>query len=159
MDPKVRGEEEGALLKQVESGKMTMNEFEDNRKEAGIICLITDLNSDGINIFDQYKGREDVELAFDVMKNSLESDKTYLQTPESIRGYFFITLLAMRIYFRVLRRLREKKLTHKISVEEVFFELSKVTTIIEKNGREYFAKIPKRARKILSLFPEAQPMG
>ncbi len=158
-DPKIRGEEESTLLKRVESGKLTMKEFEKERKEAGIVCLISDLDRDGIEIFDQYKGREDVELAFDIMKNTLESDKTYLQNPESIRGYFFITLLALRIYFKVLRRLREKKLTQKISVGEVFFELSKVLKIVEKNGREYYAKIPKRAKKILSLFPEARPMG
>ena len=158
-DPKIRGEEEAALLKRVESGKLTMKEFEEERKEAGIICLISDINRDGIKIFDQYKGREDVELAFDIMKHPLESDKTYLQTPESIRGYFLITFLAMRIYFRVLRRLREKNLTQKISVKEVFFELSKVQMISEKGGREYFAKIPKQARRILSLFPEAKPMG
>lgn len=158
-DPKIRGEEEAALLKQVESGKITMKEFEENRKLAGIICLISDIDSDGIIVFDQFKSREDVELAFDVMKNSLESDKTYLQNPESIRGYFLITLLAMRIYFKVIRRLRKKKLTQKISVNEVFFELSKVCKIIEKGGRAYFAKVPKKARTILELFPEAQPMG
>lgn len=158
-DPKIRGEEEATLLKRVESDKMSMKEFEEDRKGAGIICLISDLNRDGIEIFDQYKGREDVELAFDIMKNPLESDKTYLQTPESIRGYFFITFLAMRIYFKILQRLREKHLTQKISVKEVIFELSKVQMISERSGREYFAKIPKRARKMLSLYPEAQPMG
>jgi len=46
--------------------------------------------------------------------------------------------------------LREKGLTNKISVEEVLFELSKVTKIVEKSGREYFAKIPKRARRMCS---------
>jgi len=55
--------------------------------------------------------------------------------------------------------LREKGLTNKISVEEVLFELSKVTKIVEKSGREYFAKIPKRERRMCSLFPEVLPMG
>ena len=158
-DPKIRGEEEATLLKQVESGKLTMAEFEKIRKDVGIISLISDLDKDGIEIFNQFKGREDVELAFDIMKHPLESDKTYLQTPESIRGYFLITFIAMRVFFKVLKRLREKNLTHKISVKEVFFELSKVQMISEQNGKEYFAKIPKKARKILELFPEALPMG
>ena len=46
----------------------------------------------------------------------------------------------------------------KISVEEVLFELSKVVRIVEPNGREYAAKIPKRAMRILELFPEISPM-
>jgi len=72
---------------------------------------------------------------------------------------FFITFLALRVYFSILKRLREKDLTSKISVEEVLFELSKVMLIREKNGREYFAKIPKRAHRMISLFPEALHMG
>ena len=100
-----------------------------------------------------------MELAFDTMKNRLESDKTYLRSDEAVRGYFLATFLAMRIYFKILKSLREKGLTNKISVEEVLFELSKVTKIVEKSGREYFAKIPKRARRMCSLFPEVLPMG
>jgi len=41
----------------------------------------------------------------------------------------------------------------------VLFELSKVTKIVEKSGREYFAKIPERARQMCSSFPEVLPMG
>ena len=69
------------------------------------------------------------------------------------------TFPAMRIYFKILKRLKEKGLSNKISVAEVLFELSKVTKIVEKSGREYFAKIPKRAKRMCSLFPEALPMG
>lgn len=158
-DPKIRGEEESSLLKKVEKGKISMKEFEKQRETAGVIGIISDILDDGKEIFDQFKGREDVELAFDAMKNHLASDKTYLRTYESVRGYFLITFLALRVYFKVLRRLREKELKKKISVEEVFMELSKVFKLIEKGGREHFIKVPKRARKIVDLFPEVLPMG
>ena len=163
-DPLLKGEEEQALLREVEANKLTMAMFEQKRRLAGtgticLICLVSDMDKDGIDMFDMYKGREDVELAFDTMKNRLESDKTYLRSDEVVRGYFLATFLAMRIYFKILKSLREKGLTNKISVEEVLFELSKVTKIVEKSGREYFAKIPKRARQMCSLFPEVLPMG
>ena len=158
-DPKLKGDEESALLRRVTKEKLSMSEFEEKRKVAGIIGIMSDLDKDGIEIFDVYKGREDVELAFDTMKNHMDSDKTYLQSAEATRGYFFITFLAMRVYFSILKRLREKKLTNKISVDEVLFELSKVMLIQEKNGRKYLAQIPKRAHRMLSLFPEAIPMG
>jgi len=158
-DPLLKGEEEQALLRKVEANELTIAMFEHKRRLAGVICLVSDMDKDGIDVFDMYKGREDVELAFDAMKNRLESDKTYLRSDEAVRGYFLTTFLAMRIYFKILRSLREKGLTNKISVEEVLFELSKVTKIVEKNGREYFAKIPKRARQMCSLFPEVLPMG
>lgn len=158
-DPQLRGDEETALLRKVENKKLTMKEFEKNKRVAGVIGLITNLNKDGIEVFELYKSRQDVESAFDAMKNCLDSDKTYMHTDEAVRGYFFITFLALRIYFHVLKRLKEKDLSSKISVNEVFFELSKVQKIMEPTGREYYAKIPKEARRILEVFPEGLHMG
>ena len=99
-----------------------------------------------------------VELAFDAMKNQLDADKTHLQEHEAVRGYFFVTFLALRIYFGVLTRLREAEKTSEISVEEVFYELSKVERIVEPGGKEIYATIPSQAREIIDLFPEALPM-
>ena len=65
-----------------------------------------------------YKGREDVEQAFDAMKNRLESDKTYLRSDEAVRGYFLATFLAMRIYFKILEILSDKNLMKQISGSE-----------------------------------------
>ena len=158
-DPKLKGEEESALLRRVIRGKFSQNEYEEKKNVAGIIGIVSDLNVDGFEIFNMYKGREDVELAFNVMKNRLDSDKTYMQTAESTRGYFFITFLAMRVYFSILKRLRKKELTDKISVQEVIDELSKVQIIKDKNGNKSIATIPKRAQRMISLFPEAMSMG
>ncbi|MCW3130856.1 MAG: transposase [Methanophagales archaeon] len=157
----LKGEKEQALLRKVEANKLTMAMFEQKHRLAGTgtICLVSDMDKDGIDMFDLYKDRDDVELASDTIKNRLGSDKTYLISDEAVRGYFLATFLAMWIYFNILKSLREKGLTNKISVEEVLFELSKVTKIVEESGREYFAKIPKRARRMCSLFPEVLPMG
>ena len=158
-DPKIKGDEENALLKKVVKGDLSMKDFEEMRKTAGVFGVISDLFMEGKDIYEQYKSREDVELAFDAMKNNLEADKTYLRSMESVRGYFLVTFLALRVYFKILKRLRDKGLTQKISVNEVFLELSKVFKLIENDGREYFTKIPKRVNKIIDLFPEVKPMG
>ena len=110
-DPLNKGEEEQSLLMKVESNTISMAEFEQKCKLVGVFCLISDMTKDVFDMFDLYKGREDVELVFDAMKNELESDKTYLRSDETVRGYFLVTFLAMRIYFKILKRLREKELT------------------------------------------------
>ena len=153
-DPKVRGEQEASLFKKVAKGEITREELEKKRKLAGIIGIISDLDKKAIDIYDLYKGREDIELAFDALNNSLGSDRSYLRSMESVRGYYFISFVALRIYFKILRRLREKKLTGKYSVGEVLLELSKVIKIKEKNNKEYFAKIPDKTEKIMKIFPE-----
>ena len=41
----------------------------------------------------------------------------------------------------------------------VLFELSNIMKIVEKSGIVYFAKSPKRARRMSSLFPKTLPIG
>ncbi len=155
-DPELGGAEEAALLRRVERKEMGMREYEERKR---VIGLLSDMEMDGPRMYDLYKGREDIELAFDAMKNTLDADRTYLQSPEGVRGFFLVSFLAMRVHFKILKRLRERKLIGKVSVEEVLFELSKIERIVEKNGREYYASIPKKARNILSLFSDMLPMG
>lgn len=153
-DPKVRGEQEAALLKRVKKGNISMDDFEEMKRSAGIIGMLSDIDAEGEEIYNLYKTREDIELTFDALNNAVDSDKSYLRSEESVRGYYFISFIALRVYFGILKRLRDKKLSTKISVDEVLFELSKMMKIRERNGREYFAKIPKEAEKIMELFPE-----
>lgn len=156
-DPLLEGEQKQTLLRRQAQGNLTQEEYEDEKEQAGIIPLLSDLDVSGETIYDLYKGRNDIEVAFDAMKNHLDADKTHLQTNEAVRGYFFMTFLALRIYFGVLNRLREENLTDEISVEEVFFQLSKVERIVGPGGKESFAKIPKQAREVAELFSNALP--
>lgn len=158
-DPKLEGEQKAALLQQVETGQLNRDTYEEKKADAGIMALVSDLDRPGEEIFDLYKGRQDVEVAFDAMKNTLEADKTYLQSSEAVRGYFFVTMLALRVYFKILKRLRERDVTDRISVSDVTYELSKVQLIVDGSGERSLAKVPKRAREIAALFPEALPMG
>lgn len=157
-DPELEGEQKKALLRRNAEGTLSSEELEEKREQAGIVAILSDLERSGEEIYDLYKGRHDVELAFDAMKNQLDADKTHLQSDEAVRGYFFVTFLALRIYFGVLTRLREVEKTSEISVQEVFDELSKVERIVEPGGKEVYAQIPKQAREIVDLFPEALPM-
>lgn len=159
-DPELEGEHKSALLGRVEDGRLTREEYEEKKDKAGIIAFVSDLDRPGEEIFDLYKGRQDVEVAFDAMKNTLEADKTHLQSAEAVRGYFFVTMLALRVYFKILSRLREREVTDRLSVKDVLYELSKVELIVDENsGDESLAQVPKRAREITALFPEALPRG
>jgi len=158
-DPALRGDQQQALLRKNADGDLSTEAYEDNKEQAGIVAILSDLDRAGEEMYDLYKGRHEVELAFDAMKNQLEADKTHLQSDEAVRGYFFVTFLALRVYFAVLTRLREADKTGDISVEEVFWELSKVERVVEPNGTERYAEIPKAARDVIDLFPEALPRG
>lgn len=156
-DPRLKADQEQALHRRKTEGKITQEKYDKEMERAGIIAFLSDLDEDGSVIYELYKERHEVELAFDAMKGHLDADKTHLQSDEAVRGYFFMIFLGLRIYFKVLTRLREEGLTSEISVEEVFFKLSKVERIIGPGEKDSFAKIPEQAREIAELFPDALP--
>ena len=103
-----------------------------------------------------------MEQAFDFfMKNDLEADRSYLGCDEAVRGYFVVVFLAMRLYFKVLRRLRERGLVGKVSVREVLLLLSKMRMIVESGGSEYLCVLPKKTEEIFEVFKDmlSKPMG
>ena len=100
-----------------------------------------------------------MEQVFDTMKSDLESNKTYLRGSEKVKGFFFIVFLVLRIRFKILKVLKDHNLLGKMSVNEIIFELSKMERIVEKNGVEYFAVVPKKVEKIVDLFKDLILMG
>jgi transposase len=153
-DPKLRGEEEEFLLGQVNKGELSMDNYRLERRMAGVFGILSDLDVEAHVVYEQYKAREEIEQAFDFMKNDLEADKTYLGRDDAVRGYFVVVFLAMRLYFKILRRLREHDLVGKVSVREVLFSLSKLRMIVERSGREYLGVIPKKTEQILEVFSD-----
>jgi transposase len=59
-DPELEAEQKGALLRKVEQGRLGRETYEEKKERAGIIGLVSDLDRDGPEIFDLYKGRQDV---------------------------------------------------------------------------------------------------
>ncbi len=106
---------------------------------------------DSMNIYLSYKQREEVEVAFDAMKNEMENDKTYLSDSDAIRGYFFISFLSLYLYYQILEILRKNNLIGKISVNEVLFELSKVYLVYYEDGKKMLSEIPKKAEKLSAI--------
>ncbi|MHB8560767.1 MAG: transposase [Thermoplasmataceae archaeon] len=159
MDPLMRAEEESSILRDVASSKKDMEYFQDRKKHLGIFAIISDLDRNPSEIYEQYKSREEVEQVFDTMKGDLESDKTYLRDNEKVKGFFFIVFLALRIRFKILKVLKDHNVLGKMSVNEIIFELSKMERIVEKSGVEYFAAVPKKVEKIVDLFKDMIPMG
>ncbi|MEM0134884.1 MAG: hypothetical protein QXU18_06610 [Thermoplasmatales archaeon] len=52
--------------------------------------------------------REELEGAFDVIRNDLEGDKTYLQDNDAVKGYFFIILVTLYIRYMIINILRNR---------------------------------------------------
>lgn len=152
-DVKLRAEEETTFIEMVAEGKRKRGELEEERKRFGKIAVLTNMEkTEGEDVYLLLKEREEVETAFDAMKNEMENDKTYLQDDDAVRGYFFTSFISLYLYHRLLQILREHELNGRISVNELVFELSKVYMVHYKDGTRGLSEIPARTEKLGQLF-------
>lgn len=146
-DVLLRGEEHSNLIKL----KLAHDDqIEIDERSLGKIAILTNLDWSGEKVYFLYKEREDVELAFDAMKNELENDKAYLGNDDAVRGYFFVSFVSLYLYFRVLERIRAADMVGEISVDELLFKLSTVYLIKYRSGKERLSEVPSKVQKLMT---------
>lgn len=149
-DVKLRSEEETTFIHLMKEKKRTKSEYLQELKKFGKISILSDRDIKGEEVYLMYKQREDVESAFDALKNELENDKTYLGDDDAVRGYFFISFLSLYLHYKILNMLKEKNLSDKISVNELLLELSKVYQI-SLGQKKSLNSIPAKVEKLISI--------
>jgi transposase len=157
-DVKLRAEEKTTFIQQMEEEKRDRADYAEESRKFGKIAILSNLDESGEEIYKKYKERENVETAFDAMKNEMENDKTYLGDDDAVRGYFFISFISLYLYYKILKLLKEKDLVGKVSVGEVLLEFSKVYEITTGEKKK-LSEIPKRVEKLadlleLDIFPK-----
>ena len=146
-DVKLRAEEETTFIHLMNEKKRNIEEYKVESNKCGKIAILSNKDKDGETIYLMYKDRENIEVAFDALKNELENDKTYLDDDDAVRGYFFISFLSLYLYYKILNLLRKAKLIDKVSVNEVLLELSKVYEIHLGEKRK-LSEIPDKVMKL-----------
>jgi len=146
-DVKMRAEEDTNFLRLIKENKKSKKDYAIESKKFGRIGLLSDLKMNGEKIYLMWKDRENIEVAFDSLKNELENDKTYLNDEDAVRGYFFISFISLYLYYKILNLIKEKNLTNKISVNEVLLELSKIYEVSYENKRK-LGPFPERVNRL-----------
>ncbi|MDG7038659.1 MAG: hypothetical protein JRN37_05835, partial [Nitrososphaerota archaeon] len=85
-----------------------------------------------------------VEQAFDVFKNTLSADRTYMRDDYSLEGWFLINFVALLFYYEIYNLLRDKGLLSKYSPADVLVHLSRIHKLRVKN-RWVTSEIPKKS--------------
>lgn len=148
LDMTARAEEENTALGQVESGKRDRESFHEHRLRMGTLALLTNRDFTAERAYQLYKQRIEIEVAFDVLVNTLEADKSFMQDREAIQGYMFVLFLAMYAHSALLERLREADLDDQYSVPDVLEQLSKVYRVII-DGDVIESEVPKQTRDLI----------
>lgn len=149
LDKQIAAEEEAAFLRRVEEKKASISEYRSIRRRFGTLAILTDTGHFPKPLYELYKQRREIESSFDTLKNTLEGDKTWMQSRESMQGYFFILFIALHVYSQALEHLRCKDLLRKYSVHDVLWRLSKVYTV-EINGAPVKGEVTKSTRELIA---------
>ena len=144
-DVKLRGEEHSNLIEMAVNGM----DVDINENILGKISVLSSMDEDGEKVYLLYKQREEVEQAFDAMKDELENDKSYLSDDYALRGYFFISFVSLYLYYAALNLLRKNGLVDNVSVNELLFELSRVFLVRYSDGSTGLSEIPKKVEQLV----------
>ncbi len=143
-DPVLKSEEEKDYLIRINENKRSRKQYDENEKDFGKLYLLSDLNEDPERIYRLYKQREYVEYAFNVFKNDLEADRSYLRDDHMLFSYMFLNLLSLYLHFQILNMINGK-----YSVRDVLLILSRIKMYrMEKS--EIMSEIPKKGRELVN---------
>ncbi|BAB59304.1 TVG0172799 [Thermoplasma volcanium GSS1] len=143
-DPVLRSEEEKDFLLRIEENKRSRKQYDENEINFGKLYLLSDLNEEPERIYRLYKQREYVEYAFNVYKNDLEADRSYLRDDHMLFTYMFLNLLSLYLHFQILNMIDGK-----YSVKDILLILSRIKMYRTEKG-EIMSEIPKKANDLVS---------
>lgn len=132
LDDQLRVSEEHDYLDRMDKnpGKYTIEGFHSKQASMGTIATIDNLpETPPKEIYQTYKSRGEIEQLFDIFKNELEADKTYMHNIESLRGWMFINHLAIVAYFKIYRLLQSSALLDKYSVNDILEQLYHISMV------------------------------
>lgn len=132
LDPALEVKEEQDFLTRVERHPedYTIENYHERKYSFGTISMITNLeNKTAQEIYTTYKGRGEIESMFDLFKNILDTDKSYMQNEETLQGWIFMNHLALLAVYKIYHILQDKKLISKYSIRDFIQHLLEIRAV------------------------------
>ena len=89
--------------------------------------LFSNMPSNAVEIFRDYKSRWEIEEMFDTHKNTMGFKMNYEASLAAMEGWAFIEFLALQMFYNIDAILINKKLIKSMNVEALLFRASKIT--------------------------------
>ena len=115
----------------------------------GRFILLYSGEMDWLTCLTLYRQRDAIEKCYDVMKNDLKALPLHLRTEETLRGYRFITFLALVLRMRLQMMMKETRLIKQYSVQKLLLELEKIKMFELSSGEKMVSEVSKKNRVIL----------
>lgn len=153
LDSDLKIMEEKDYIKRIEQNMegYTKANFIERQYKFGTIILKTNLtNKSPKDIYYLYKKRLDIEQSFDFLKNSLNSDRSYMQNEKSLETWAFINHIALMLNYKVYNLLESNNLLSKYSVSDFLLHLKYIFKI-KVNDTWFTSEITNKTKKLLEM--------
>jgi transposase len=150
-DRSLKHEEETSYLRRIEEGieGYTLEGYKKKEPVFGTIGMMTNLKTGAKKVYENFKTRMEVETVFDVYKNLLEADRTYMHCDDSMNAWMLINHVAVMIYYKLLNLIKAQDLSSSISVNDLILRLSKVNKV-KINNQWHLSEMPSKLTKLLT---------
>ena len=121
----------------------------EKRLKFGSILLRTNLNRNPKDIYLTYKKRMLIEQSFDVLKNLLEQDHSYMRSDTSFNAWSFINHISLMLCYRLYDEMLSADILKKYSAKDCIYYLNDIR-ILNINGCYRRAILSSRRHCIMS---------
>lgn len=151
LDNELKNEEEKDYLLRMEKNLegYTMDSFIQRQFKFGTLIMKTNLDKTPSEIYSLYKERQAIEQSFDILKNLLQQDKSYMQNEKSLEAWAFINHLSLMLCYKIIYALRANKLLDKFSISDFLSHLKYIFKI-KADSQWLTSEISAKTNKLLS---------
>jgi len=150
LNDKLKAEESTDYLKRIETHpeKYSLENYYKKQHSFGTLTLVENNSKSPEQVYLAYKERSQVEGMIDVLKNTLEADKSYMQNEQALEAWMFINYIALLWYYKIIRALREHELNSTYSPMDLILFLKEVKKV-KINDKWYDAETTAKTLKLL----------
>ena len=149
------------LVEQGKTGYTVMRKVKEIKAATakhGFFILLTNADVSSKQALTYYRNRDGVEKLFNSLKHGIDQHRLRVHSRESVEGILFIDFISLILYSAILRRLREKKLNKKFTVEQVFYELRKLSVIELDSKKPMVSELTRKQKDIFEAFEIPLPV-
>jgi transposase len=150
MDEELKNNEIKDYLNRVDSlpEKYNIDTFHQKQYAFGTVAMVSNLYEKPEKIYKEYKARGEIEGMIDVLKNTFDADKSYMQDEKALEAWMFINFIALHWYYKIIHKLKECDLNKKYSPKDIIEFLSNIKKV-RINNTWHKAEITKKNEQVL----------